>query len=256
MARQLRGSEQARRAGLWDEVRPEALVPGERDPLTGSLTRSADSDAAAKDRRTESSAADGSPRTGPRPHPVRAWGRWPVVAAAGAAALVIGIGGAVALANGDAGDPGSAAPAPTGTLPPTGSASPTQPGAVAVGGLDERLYSGTLTSLSEGEVLSSGTFPVRVICLDECELSVIGSRRTVTWPRDDTDVTVLLPQEGDVAAWCGDGDFSPAESWRITMTEDALGFTKTSPAAEAECPDGTTSSLPNSTVEFSGTRTG
>ena len=124
MARELRGSDQARRAGLWDEVRPEALVPAERDPLTGSLTGSADSDGGAKDRRTESSRSDASPPAGPR------WvrGRWPVVAAAGAVALVVGVGGAVALANRGDG-PRSAAPSPTATPapPPASGASPQHP---------------------------------------------------------------------------------------------------------------------------------
>ena len=254
MARELKGSDQARRAGLWDEVRPEALVPAERDPITGSLTGSADSDGGAKDRRTESSRSDASPEAGPR------WvrGRWPVVAAAGAVALVVGVGGAVALANRGDG-PRSAGPSPTATTapPPASAGSPTSPGPVVGGlGFDERLYSGTLTSISEGDVLSSGTAPARVLCEEECRLLSIATAREVTWPLGQTDVTVTLPQEGDISAWCGDGEFRPEEAWEISFTEDDLTFTRTSTAASVTCPDGVTSSLPSGTFTFSGTRTG
>lgn len=257
MARELRGSEQARRAGLWDEVRPEALVPAERDPVTGSLTRSADSDGGAKDRRTESSGPDTSPPTRSGRHPARAWRRWPVVAAAGAAALVIGVGGAVALANRDADGPGSAAPTPTGTPASTAAgAPPTPPGTAVVGGLDERLYTGTLTSSSEGDVLSSSTAPARIRCEEECRLFSIAISRAVTWPLGETDVSVTLPQEGTIAAWCGDGSFRPEEVWDISFTEDDLSFTRTTTAASVKCPDGVTSSLPSGTFTFSGIRTG
>ena len=85
---------------------------------------------------------------------------------------------------------------------------------------------------------------------------VIGSSREVTWPLAETDVSLTFPQEGDISAWCGDGDFSPEEAWEISVSEDDLSFTSTTTAAQAKCPDGVTTSLPSGTVTFSGTRTG
>ncbi|WP_377639858.1 hypothetical protein [Oryzobacter terrae] len=259
MGRELTGSEQARRAGLWDEVRPEALVPRERDPVTGSLARSADTDGGAKDRRTESSRSEAPAPSAPRHAPV-VRPRWVLVAAAGAAALVVGVGGAVALVNRDADDAGRGAapadPTPTGTAGPSpSSGSPGQTDAPVFAGPDERFYRGTLTSISdEGDVLSSGEQPVRVVCTDTCELFFIGNRREVTWPLEETDVTVVLPQEGDGSDLCGDGDFSQKETWVISVSEEDLDFTSTSTQiGPTTCPDGTTSTYPGGVVTFSGT---
>ncbi len=261
MARELTGSQQARRAGLWDGVRPEALVPRERDPVTGSLGGHADSDGGAKDRRTESSRAEASSSMAPGPRLPR--GRWLAVAAAGTVALVIGVGGAVAVANRDTADnasgtgtTGAAGPGATPISPNApASPSPTPPRAV---GPQQRSYEGTMTTTVPGSDGSTSPMRVGVSCTDtECRL--LGwspSRRFITWAPGETVVTQTVPQIGVVTNMCeGTEDFSPEGSWVMTVTDDALSFTATFPEETAQCGGGSSVGTSGIVYEFDGSRT-
>ena len=261
MARELTGSEQARRAGLWDEVRPQALVPRERDPVTGSLKDLTDPEGGVKDRRTENSRTEVASSVSPAPRVPK--GRWPAVAAAGAVALVLGVGGAVALANrdsdGTASDPGTTGAAGPGATATTGggpaSTSPTPTGPV---GPQDRSYEGTMTSTVPGS--GSSTFPIRVgVSCTDTECTLLGwspSGRRIRWAPGETVVTQTLPQIGVVTNMCeGKESFSPEGTWVMTVTDDALSFTATFPEETAQCGGGSSVGTSGIAYAFDGTRT-
>ena len=260
MARELTRSEQARRAGLWEEVRPEALVPKERDPVSGSLRGQGDSDGRAKDRRTESSRSESPSSSTSAPRFSK--GRWGAVTAAGAVALVLGVGGAVALANRDTDATGSG-PGSTGAADPgatattgggPGSASPTPTGPV---GPQDRSYEGTMTSTSGGADALTSETSIGVVCT-ETECFVVGwslSGRRMSWPAAETTVTGTLPKIGEVTNICeGAEPFAPEAEWALSVTDDALRFTVSDEEETAPCADGGSAGAGGSVIEFDGKR--
>ena len=258
MTRELTGSEQARRAGLWDGVRPEALVPRERDPVSGSLSGRTDSDGGGKDRRTESTRAEASTSTALRPGMPK--GRWLAAAAAGIAALVIGVGGAVALANRGFDDPGTTRTGATGPgaspVGPSGSVNPTgMPTAPPAD--QERSYTGSLTATSEEGSISS-TETIGVFCsATECNLTGWSiSGRRLTWGPGESVVSRTLPQVGEVADMCESmSDFSPEAVWAVTVADDAMSFRFSHDEATTPCGPNSTMMIGAAVYEFDGVRT-
>ncbi|WP_377639862.1 hypothetical protein [Oryzobacter terrae] len=254
MARELTGSQQARQAGVWDRVRPEALVPRERDPVTGSLSGRRDADGGVKGRRTEAGPTGASTPVTPARVPK---GRWPAVASVAAVALVIGVGGAVALATRDSGPGRNGAVGPTTTAANPGSSPGSTPRSVSPSALQERSYTGTMTSTSQEGGSQTTPMSVGVSCTDtECRL--VGwsmSDRPMTWAPAATSVTGVLPKIGEVTNICdGAQPFAPQAAWAMTISDDALDFTVSNEKVSAGCPGGGSAGAGGSVIEFDGTR--
>jgi hypothetical protein len=236
VADRLHASGQTKRARSWKTVRPEALVPAEREVATGKLLgrQATERQSESKDRRDE--------RDGRRPPRRRPTGRALAVAGTALAVVVAGSGIALALTRDNNPAQPTAARSPSGGpagTPAGGPSTTSQPGTGPTTGAGSgvRVYRGTVT-VTWGPSTSSNTSVVQVLCTPS------GTCVTGLTNREPNSVTIPLgsgapgtyafafPRKADPCTTRFPFD---AVKGSVVLTETSLSYRSTSPGWNLKC---------------------
>lgn len=290
--RVLTSADKTRRPGVWHDLRPEALVPGERDPA-GRIVRSgagsgSGDDAQTKDRHDESSPqTQPAPRPTPGPRDARAAGAAPesrglsrglLVAGAGVALLLAGGGAIWGLTGDDADAPTpttstpapSPAPTPSAPLlapapegePTTGAAAPEPTTEPVVEVQRPEIWSITYVGTLDGESMEPEEgYPLSVSCPDDTGRDCITGVRL-----QNLDILsgIELSGPGTYTATYVDPAFNPCDdpavgaspptTVTLTLDEAAMNLMVESEATSlVDCDDGTQARRSAGFLTFDGT---
>jgi hypothetical protein len=257
-------SGQASRVGTWTAIRPEALIPAERDVTTGKvLAHHLDGRPRSKDRRDERDSRQPSPAhkrlrgraRRRRSAPVRVL----LLAGTALAAVVAGSGIALALTRDHASPPtAQPSPAPVGTsATPARQASATPSGgagALPQPGQASRFYRGKVIETWPGtRYVSTGQWSVECSADGACAIDLpgsptsprvvqLGSGAPGTYP-------FSFPRLGDP---CTTEFLTDAEQGSVVLTETSLSMRSTTAGWHVQCSANSVSAQVKVTRTFSG----